>query len=158
MIYEQAFDEVVTFEAYYKKYFLTKEFFIIPYINVGVSNHPINNSNDLLHLSNCYVICEDIALVKLNGDVILDNMELKFGEYRFVYIGGIDLNSESGCTHQVLCKKAWLQTLDDTVLSKDFWIPFDRPDRKANMDGVKADEFLTLKNLPKNIQSLIDRS
>jgi hypothetical protein len=41
MTYEQDFDQVVTFEAYYKDYVLNKDFLLLPYINIGISNHPI---------------------------------------------------------------------------------------------------------------------
>jgi hypothetical protein len=150
MIYQEAFDEVVTFEAYFKEYVISNEGLIIPYINIGVSNHPLNESNELMHLNYSYVVCKGIALVKLNGKMILDNMELQFGEFKITYLGGVNLKTQEGCEFQVLCKKAYLQTVSRTVMRKNFWIPVNRPTLKSNMDIAEAEPFLSLQMLDKD--------
>jgi hypothetical protein len=154
IIFEEAFDEVATFESYYRGYILKEGNFLMPYINVGVSEHPLNPSRDLLHIDYSYVVCLDVALIKYNDELVFDNTSLKFGEYRFVYLGGINLNVNAGTEFQILCKKPFLQIMDYSQLSKEFWAPNQRPNRNSNMNSQEVDSFFNYKFLPENLKSL----
>ncbi|MBT1705809.1 hypothetical protein [Chryseosolibacter indicus] len=141
MVYENSFEQIVTFEGYYKSYLLNKEAMVIPYVNIGISNHPLNPSNQLKHLNFGYIIYFDIALVKYNNTIIFDNTELKYGSYTFYYSGGINLDLHAGTEFQILAKKARLQTTDKMQLSDSFWVPYDTTAQKSNMSNSDVDHF-----------------
>jgi len=153
IIFEDKFDEIDTFEAFFKVFFLKGDRLLIPYINVGVSNHPLNPSEELLHLDFCYVICLDIALIKCNSEIILDNTLGKVGTYDFVYLGGTNLNENVNVEYQVLCRKAFIQILENTKMLASFWIP-PRQNVISNMSSFQIESFFSLEDLPPNISQL----
>lgn len=152
LIYEDNFDEVVTFESYFKGYILKDNNVLMPYINIGVSEHALNVSKNLLHLDYSFVVCIDVALMKYNGKIIYDEILGKFGSYQIVYLGGTDLEIGANVEYQVICRKAFLQITEKTKSSNEFWVPTNTTNFNMNQKEVR--DFFSLKDLPENLHKL----
>lgn len=150
--YTENFDEITTFESFFKSTLMKGENFMIPYINVGISDHPLNPSNNLLHLNYSYIVCTGVLFIKYNGNIIYDETYGKFDTCQIVYLGGTDLSINVNIEYQVICKNAFLQINEKTKLSKEFWVP--TQSAKNNMDKQEVEDFFLLKNLPENLNSM----
>lgn len=64
--------EVNTVEAFYGNIILANNSFLIPYINLGLSDHTLNKGKTLKFIDYCYIIAEDINYLKFNKDAIIE--------------------------------------------------------------------------------------
>ena len=158
MIYRDKLDEIVTQEAFYNELIIKNDRLIIPYINLGLSDHPLNESSVLKYLNYCYIICNDVVMVKKNNDVFYENNGLNFDEYRFFYFTGVNLKNLDKGMHEftVLCKSAFLQILNNTMLKNQFWRPIDSEFEKANMKSEELNLFFKGDLMPSDLKRLIE--
>lgn len=140
MIYQNNFEEVDTMNATYGKMLIENKKLIIPFINVAISRHELNNSDDLKYINFCYVVCENVVFIKKNRAFIYENDGLNFGRYSFVYLSGTNLN----LTHEgvegitVLCTNKYLLIEDKFKLKNDIW-------KLEELNGNYINDFLNLK-------------
>lgn len=155
MKYEDQFDEVDTFEAFYKNIIYKNKILVIPYINVGVSRHPLNPTSEQLYLNKAYVVCIDANINKVNGVLtqkrIIDNPL----DYITIHLGGVDVDQNRHIELEVSCKTVYLQILPDSLMRKAFWIPVDTPNFRSNMNPQEVKRFFDHEDLTENIKNLI---
>lgn len=154
MIYENNFDEVTTFESFYKNILSRNGNIIFPYINVGISSHELNPSDELMHISMCYIVCIDAVIHTINNDIVSFISQSDKAKKKVVYLGGVDLEKGIHTELEIYCKKVYLQTLDNTKLQKHFWIPVKGLNSAMNMDKDDVNNFYSHKFLPKNLETL----
>jgi hypothetical protein len=156
-IFEDAIEEIDTFGAFFMDFFIKGGNVLIPYVNVGIWNHPINKSDKPMYLDYSYVACTDVALIKYNGQIIFDNTPGKLGSYQFIYLGGTNLKEDINVEYQVLCRNAFLQILEESKKSPSVWTPCLK-NSLSNMDSSKTDSFFGLVGLPPNLALLLEGS
>lgn len=55
-----------SFDALYKSVLFKNNNLVIPYINLGVVNNPLNgNKNELRYMSYCYIVCKNVSYLKV---------------------------------------------------------------------------------------------
>ncbi|RVU90829.1 hypothetical protein EH230_07940 [Flavobacterium columnare] len=122
MVYFDEFLEIVTSESLYGKPNLCQGDLIIPFINLAISNHQLNLSDELKYLNYSYVVCKNVVQVKLNGSLIYENNGVNFKTYGFVYLSGSDFFIRKEVVEfSILCENKFLRTLDYTLLSNSQW-------------------------------------
>jgi hypothetical protein len=154
MIFEEQFEEVDTFEAYFKNSINKKGVLIIPYINVGVSCHPLNPAKELLYIDKSYIVCINFCINKINGELIDDCIGWEQSGHKIIGLSGIDLSKNKHTEQKILCEKAFLQILPESKIRKDFWVPLKTPNFLSNMDANEVEMFFSHKLLPGNLKKL----
>lgn len=155
MVFENDFDQVTTFESFYKNVLNNNGNIIFPYINVGVSSHKLNPSNELQYLDRCYIVCIDAIIHKINENLICPIAEGEKLHKNVVYLGGVDIEKGIHTEIVIYCKKVYLETLDDSRLQGNFWIPIQTPNSSSNMNKDEVDAFFSNKFLPENLRLLV---
>lgn len=122
MDYFNNFIEIVTSESLFGNPILFEGDLIIPYINLAVSNHELNLSDELKYLNYSYVICKNVVHIKFNGNLIYENNGVNFKTYSFAYLSGSDfLIRKEVVEFSVLCENRFLRTLNYTLMSDSEW-------------------------------------
>ena len=153
---ESAIDEIHSFDAYYKNVILNNSNLIIPYINLGVSNHEINPSSNLLFIDFAYMVFERVSFlsVYINNRrlVVVDKQKTK----NLYHFGGSYLDFDRGIFNdlEICAKQTYLQTLSLSKLSETMWIPLNVPNLSVNMDLEIVKEFYNNIFAPDNIKKL----
>jgi hypothetical protein len=155
MIWEENIEEIDTFEAFYKNVIHRNNILIFPYINIGVSNHPINPSKDQLYISKAYLIFMNACINKVNGIVEMGCDKFIGKIFKQIDISGIELEKDKHIAQKIFYERAFLQTIPLSQMRKEFWIPARQPNFEANMDEMDVQEFFNHKYLPNNIKDLI---
>lgn len=159
-IYREAVSEVDTFDAYLKNVMIRNNNLIIPYLNIGICNHPLHNSKKLKFINYSYLVAEDVQYLAIwvkQGDrgkhYNLINRQKTNDMY---YWGGFNLDPDSiFCDLRICCKNAFLQTLEISELSDDIWVPYDTVNQPLNIDKRVLDNFWDGVYMPDNIKELI---
>lgn len=149
----ECIDEIDSFESMFKGVVLKNSNLIIPYINLGVSLHPLNEANDLKYLNFSYVVCLEVSY--LAGwsederiDVIIVDGIKKDPVY---YFGGENLDDKNSIFNdfKICCKDIYLQTLEITELSDKKW------DINSEHMKEKISDFWLGNFMPLEIKELI---
>ncbi len=115
LIYENI-QELDTFESFYSTPFMGNGNLIIPFINIGVSLHPINPNKSPLYLDKSYLVFFDADIIAENG---------RYTRYcdppkQTVTIGGISVSKLQHVELKLCFSSAFLQILPDTKKANTF--------------------------------------
>ncbi|KQT27031.1 hypothetical protein ASG22_20460 [Chryseobacterium sp. Leaf405] len=152
LIYNQNLDEIDTSEAYFGKIILFNEKMLVPYINLGISNHDLNRGDMLKHINFCYAVFIDIDYLKIDDKLMKDNLLDKYDSKSSIYLGGDDLlKNQNIYGIEIQAKNAFLQLRYDSKITENYWLPVETPNFKRNMDEKLVNSFMNNKNLPDNL-------
>ncbi|WP_128331140.1 hypothetical protein [Apibacter sp. HY039] len=141
-------EPVDTLEAYFGTILKNKENLIIPYINLGVSEHEFNKEKYLMYLDYSYIVALGIKALRFNSDISSDQESM--------YFGGESIGKTKDIFDiEIIAKDIFLFVNNDFKLSKFFWIPKDILNEKSNMDSIKVDEFVNNVNLSYDLKRLM---
>lgn len=155
MIYRENFDEVDTFESFYKNIINRNNIIVIPFINVAISRHPLNPTDELMYIDRSYVVCINACIKDINGKFTDSCNEAKFNDPMFLKLGGVDLEIDQHTGIRIICEDVFLETLPDSRIGNSFWIPVKTPNFYPSMDTKEVNDFFQYKNLPNDIKQLI---
>lgn len=161
-VFASHIDELDTSESYFRKVILRNNNLIIPYVNLAVSNHPLNESDKPKYINYSYLAAIDLSYLSgwvknahdYNGKhyVVINQSESE----KLYTLGGENLDKESLFSAiQLACKMIFLQVLSFSELSDSMWIPIDTPSFKKNMDSGLTEDFFNGLYMPSNIKNLI---
>ncbi len=159
-IYYKSIEEIDSSEARYKNVIFKNNNLIIPYINLAVSNHPLNDSGNNLFLDYSYMVFLDVTyltvFIRANRYIVVD---IKKNEDPF-YFGGVYLDYEGYIYNdlEICCKKAYLRTLPFTQLSFDMWVHSESQILNKNMNSSSVEKFFEGIYMPIEIRQLITPS
>lgn len=140
--------EFDSFDSYYKNVQLTDFDLVIPYINLAVSNHELNQSDSpLKYIDRCYVILCDISYLKIyNKNTPLINRNINLNQIE-LFFGGSNIGSNDFIDMHVKCSYGYLRLLKDSTLSSNLWIPINTPNFKQNISEKLLDNFFSVSNI-----------
>ncbi|MEP2023631.1 MAG: hypothetical protein ABJH98_10930 [Reichenbachiella sp.] len=140
LIYDNYLNEIHSFDSYYGEIVIESDSLTIPYINLGVSEHPLNEGKDLKFINKAYMVFEDV--VSFDEQFSLD-------EYKgtlTLYFGGYNLKEREHKEFKVVCNRAYLNLLEESEMSHKMWVPINTPNLKSNMDKEDVQNFLLSRN------------
>lgn len=150
MIYEinNREDDIDTFKSSFYPPIKNHKNVIIPYFNVGISNHKFNPDCNLKYVNFCYLLLINVTVIsvdeyieKTTDDLIRENNSV------IVFLGGINAKSELFEETGYIAEEMFLQTIDDvSKLSEEVW-------------KIKVDDFLRfsiVENLPNNLRDILN--
>jgi hypothetical protein len=154
-------DEIHSFEAYYSKFHLDERNLVIPYIGLGIRNHPLHRGGEMKYLDFAYMVFLGLSYLKVQREVLLGDVktEVLLGEKgeasHILYFGGINLDPSADLGEfEVGCDSAFLQPLAMTRLSDTIWVAVDSPLR--NLDQAKVAAFFRGEMMPESIRQLVE--
>lgn len=155
-IHSDSIDEIHSFDARYKNVIFRNNNLIVPYINLGVSNHPLNKENKLKFLDYSYMVFIDVYYLKvyLKKPYLVIDQGKPTVKYSF---GGdyLDYDIMIYNDMEISCSEAYLQTLEFTNISDEMWMPFNTKEFPMNMNETIVEAFFNNSFMPKNIHELI---
>ena len=156
MIYRDNFEEVDTFESFYKNIIRRSNLVVIPYINVAVSRHPLNPGDDLMFIDKSYIVCLNGYIRDINGKFYDSPNASMNNNTKLIKLGGVDLESNQHTGIRIMCEDVFLETLPYSRIRRSFWMPAKTPNSEPNMNIDEVDLFFQHKSLPADIRSLIE--
>lgn len=157
-IFHSDIDELHSFDAYYRGVILRNNNLVIPYINLGVSQHPVNPSKDLLFFDFSFMIFQGVNYL----DAYINSKRYKIltvikNADVFYSFGGTYLDYDESVFNdmRISCDKAYLQILSTSRLSKTMWLPIPTPNFKMNMSESEMNYFFDFNNFPDSIKGLL---
>lgn len=155
LIHNENIDEIHTSDAYFGKVLLNGENLLIPYINLGISNHELNESNNLKFIDYCYFVAIDFSFLKINDNIILDNLKNKYNPLESSYLGGYDmLGNQNVFDIEVQANKRFIQLVKNYKIDEQIWIPLKELSFPINLDIDTLNDFVNNKKLPENLMIL----
>jgi len=144
-------DEIDSFDAYYSNVYVDQRNLVIPYIDLGVTNHPLHRGDRLKYLDFAYMVFLGLRYLKVQRGVLLGEK----GEASDIfYFGGINLDPSADLVDfEIECDSAFLRTLATTRLSDTIWVPVESPLR--NLDQAKVAAFFRGEMMPESIRQLV---
>jgi hypothetical protein len=145
-------DEIDSFDAYYSNVHIDQSSLFIPYINLGLSNHPLNPGDHLKSLDFAYMVFHGLSYVKVHKAILLGNRNPTSQIY---YFGGINLDSSADLVDfEIACEVAYLHALATSRLSDSIWVPVESPMR--NLDQAMVAAFFCGEMMPESIRQLVE--
>ena len=138
LIYDTDLDEIHSFDAYFGKIVQEEDSIIIPYVNLGVSEHSLNKGETLKYLNKAYMVFDGVA--SFEEQYSLDET----ADLLTLYFGGYDVNKGEHREFKIVCSKAYLKLLEDSELSGDMWIPIEIQNYHSNMNKAEVKKFLSV--------------
>lgn len=132
-----------TVESFFYGIIFEKETLIIPYINLGICNHELNNSSRLKFIDFAYIIGRNVEYCRVNSEngekVLFNDNDRELNSFHF---GGENLYPKGNCDEiEFRARKSYLRLLPDSKISDSFWIPIDTPNFRKNIDENRLTYF-----------------
>jgi hypothetical protein len=144
-------DEIDSFDAYYSNVYLDRRNLVIPYIDLGVANHPLHRGDRLQYLDFAYMVFLGLRYLKVQRGVLLGQ---KGEAGHTFYFGGSNLDPSTDLVDfEIECDSAFLQSLATTRLSDTIWVPVESPLR--NLDQAKVVAFFRDEMMPESIRQFV---
>ncbi len=155
--------EVHSSDAYFKNPILRNNNFVIPYINLGISNHPVNTGLSLKFLSYAYLVAIDVTFLStwipdsigFNGRQFWVINRLKTDSVN--YWGGCNLDKNSIFSSlEICCKSVLLSIPSYSKLSDTIWLPIESDSTKVMMDSKINEDFFNGVLMTEEVKKLIE--
>jgi len=148
MIYYDKFDGIHTYKGFFYNPFTNGKNFVFPYLNVGVTSHPLNPTERLRYLNQCYLVLLDSILVGPEEQVGLTATDYLVDDNGRIldFVGGvyIDMNEKTDIGFRL--KNFFVQT--DDILAK-------MRDEGWHMDEINHSHFSSYNSLPQNLKAIL---
>ncbi|PIF45761.1 hypothetical protein CLU96_2773 [Chryseobacterium sp. 52] len=152
LIYKEHIDEIDTSDAYFGKILFSKNNILVPYINMGISNHELNRTKELKHISYSYFVAIDFHFLKINNDIIINDLKNKYDPWESVYLGGWDmLENQNIFEIEIQANNTFIQLVSNSQINEKIWIPLKETFFPMNLDEFTVNNFISNKDLPKNL-------
>ncbi len=138
-IYRDNFDELHTFDSYFKVQKKSRKEFVIAYINIGVSEHPVNPLKEIKFIDKAYIVAKDINFLRIGNNIEMDFINKSSEIY---YLGGFDMDIKEHVEMQISASDIYLELIKTSQVRDRMWVPIKTPNYKRNMDEVDVDIFL----------------
>ncbi|MET3035874.1 hypothetical protein ABXT08_07230 [Chryseobacterium sp. NRRL B-14859] len=156
-IYKEFLEEISTFESYFGKVIQHNNKMLIPYISLGVSEHPLNKLSKMKYIDYCYTVFMGINYLKINDNILINNLFDTYNLINSIYLGGNDLlGNQNIYDIEVQAENSFLQLSENYNISENYWTPINTPNFRKNMDENTVKNFINNKKLPKNLSIIFD--
>lgn len=145
----EAVEEIDSVEAYYGEFLYKNGDLYIPFVNLGVSEHPLNPRKEMQFIDRAYMVFRQVFRVTDTG------MGRRVYDVPFtaewVYVGhfaGSDCINGGGAEFEIISKRACLWVFEDSQLSSTLWIPVYTANFRRNMARSLTKAFFENRHLP----------
>lgn len=156
LIYKNHINEIDSTDAYFGKILFSGKNILIPYINMGISNHELNEKDYLKHINYSYFVAVDFNFLKINNsEIIVDELKDKYDSIKSIYLGGWDmLENQNIYDLEIQAKDSYIQLVCNYEISENIWIPIKGARFSMNLDETEVENFINNKKLPQNLLNI----
>lgn len=154
-IFEEAIDEIHSFDASYRNVILSNNNLLIPYINLGISNHPLNTSDEMYFIDFSYMFFLEVSFLNVYlFERAMNIINLRKPHHVRNYFGGEYLDYETHVYNglEIYSSKAFLYLPSEAKLSKEMWAIGSLNANPSNLNSKIINDFFSLKNVPPEIK------
>ncbi len=176
LIYLNCQDEDIGYmTAYYSDIIKTKFVYIIPFIDISISNEISKSGRSNTFIDMAYLVfknyniinCEFYGYNETESTILYSILgKTNNKNHKEFTLGADNFNAtllnrnnqfDSGCSWEIECETFMLQLLESskTTYGTFGFTPFDMPNLKSNMDLQDSINFMKNKYLPENLKNLI---
>ncbi|WP_129020200.1 hypothetical protein [Edaphocola flava] len=156
LVFEKNIDELDTFESFFGQIEKNKSNLIIPYLNLGISNHELNPSKKIQYIDYAYIIAQELLFFKIDQIVVVNKLNDKYNYKESVFLGGESLiENQKVYDIELQAKHIFLQINENYQIREEPWLPVDTPKYPKNMDFDKVDQFIYNRSIPENVKKYL---
>lgn len=134
-VYADIEDAIDTSESFRSSAIIREDSILIPLINLGISKHTLNLTQQLAFIDYSYLFFKSFSRVLIDN---IPDWKSQDSQKRCCYIGG----SQAGDL-EVECERAYLLVPTHSRLSSTHWYPDNTPYYKSNLDLKQVNNFWT---------------
>lgn len=138
----EGLDNFDSLDSYFIDVFVAGNHLMVPYSNLGVSDHPDLNQGETAYISKAFLSVQNLSYLKV-GDKVIFGERPPFGD-KVWFFGGINLNGEGGIEEYEFGKGDISILLPEDAKVSDFQFPRPDPGDTAMQDHF----FLTNTGFP----------
>ena len=143
-------NEIDSFDAYYSNVHISEMTLIVPYINLGLSRHPLNREERLKYIDFAYLVCRGLRYLKVQRGVLRGRRETAGA---LLYFGGFHMDEAADLIDfEIGCELSYLLPLPDSRIADTCWIPVESP--KKNLDAGQVKAFFGGERMPESIRNM----
>ncbi len=129
-VYREAIDELDSYESFIGHIFTVERLIVFPYINLAVSNHPLNKSEQLMYIDRSYLVFGDVEFFSESDIELFTKMTQ--AKYDLCH-GGISIIDLCFKEFIIECNNCALFLFNDSKIRTEQWVPIDTETRTKNM-------------------------
>lgn len=153
-------DSIDTLHSYIGQILLKDKSLLLPYIGLGILDHDLNPTMKLKFINYSYIVALDLEFLKINNNIIINNLDDKNDIKNRVFLGGNPLiDTQKGINElEIQAREIFIFIPDKYEISNNFWIPVDTPNFNRNINEEDLITFISNKNIPFNLGNWEDSS
>lgn len=121
----ECIDEIDSSESTFNSIVWAKNNLVIPYVNLGVAQHPLNETNKLKFINFAYIVCLNVSYLAGWSELKREDVMILGGirQEPIYYFGGTNLEDEDSIFNdfKICCENIYLQTINNSELSINKW-------------------------------------
>lgn len=129
-VYRESIDEIDSYESFIGHIYKVENFIVFPYVNLAVSNHPLNKSEQLMYIDRSYLVFGDVELFS-ESDTELFSKTTQ-AKYDLCH-GGISIIDLCLKEFIIKCNNCALILFNDSKIRTEQWVPIDTETQTKNM-------------------------
>ena len=139
MIYSEFIEELYVAELYSGQIFVENKQIIIPCINVGVSEHPLNFKTDLEFIDFSYLIFDEVISFEINNyyNTMTDILKSRF------FMDTYDILKNDSYEIEIECEKISFVPVENYRISENMWVPIKTLNFEPNLIFEDVYKFVT---------------
>lgn len=128
--YRESIDELDSYESFIGHIYKVENLIVFPYVNLAVSNHPLNKSEKLMYIDRSYLVFGDVELFS-ESDIELFTKTTQ-AKYDLCH-GGISIIDLSFKEFIIECNNCALFLFNNSKIRTEQWVPIDTETQTKNM-------------------------
>ncbi len=128
--YREAIDEIDSYEAFIGNIYKVENLIVFPYINLAVSHHPLNQSEQLMYIDRSYVVFGDVKRFEESDPERFSKTTQ--ARYHLCH-GGTSIVDLRFKEYIIECNNCALFLFNDSKIRTEPWVPIDTETRTQNM-------------------------
>lgn len=133
IIVNEGINGLHSFDSFFKINVIKEALMIISFLNIGISNHPLNNSPKIKFIDRSRLLVRNIHYLKINHEILV-NSESNFDSY---YLGGYNILARRHNEIEIKAETIELELPGDYRLSTSDWLTLE------DLDNHNRDDLLS---------------
>ncbi len=129
-VYREAIDELDSYESFIGHIYKVEDLIVFPYVNLAVSNHPLNRSEQLMYIDRSYLVFGDVEFFsESDPDLFTKTTQAKYD----LCHGGASIIDLRFKEFIIECNNCALFLFNNSKIRTEQWVPIDIETRTKNM-------------------------
>jgi len=140
-VYRESIDELDSYESFIGHIYKVENLIVFPFVNLAVSNHPLNKSEQLMYIDRSYLVFGDVERFS-ESDAELFSKTIQ-ARYHLCH-GGVSILDLRFKEFIIECNNCSLFLFNNSMIRTEQWVPIDTETQTKNMTEQDI-AFMSLK-------------